>query len=142
MTAVDTNVLVYALDASEPAKQARAAGLLGTRMDVVLLWQVLCELANNLRKLESRGLERQAGREMLRAFQQEFPIALPKPGAVERALDLQERYSLSFWDANLVAACLEAGIAVLYTENIIAYKQIESLQLVNPFAEGPGGKDG
>src|SRR5688500_9572271 len=59
MNAVDTNVLVYALDASEPAKQAKAQNLLARLIsspeDTVLLWQVANELLNCLRKWEAAG---------------------------------------------------------------------------------------
>ncbi len=46
---------------------------------------------------------------------------------------LQGRYSLSFWDALLVATCLHDGVKVLYTEDIGAPRTIDSLSLVNPF---------
>ena len=44
MNAIDTNVLVYSLDADEPAKQAKAkallAGLVGAQPVTILTWQV------------------------------------------------------------------------------------------------------
>jgi predicted nucleic acid-binding protein len=33
----------------------------------------------------------------------------------------------------IVAACLEGGVSRLYSEDFDAYKQIDGLQLVNPF---------
>jgi len=41
MTAVDTNVLVYAHDPREPAKRTVALSLLDSLDDGVLLWQVI-----------------------------------------------------------------------------------------------------
>jgi predicted nucleic acid-binding protein len=37
-------------------------------------------------------------------------------------------YSLSFWDALLIAACLEAGARALYSENFSGYDEIDGLK--------------
>ena len=59
MNAADTNVYVYALDAGEPAKQAKAVDLFDQLMqqpsDTVLVWQVAAEFLNQLRKWEAQG---------------------------------------------------------------------------------------
>lgn len=58
MNGIDTNVLVYAVDVSEPAKQKQAQllidGLL-TTSSVLLVWQVVGEFLNCLRRWEQRG---------------------------------------------------------------------------------------
>jgi predicted nucleic acid-binding protein len=50
MNAVDTNVLVYSLDADEPVKQAKAKSLLSalssTPPQTILPWQVAGEFLN------------------------------------------------------------------------------------------------
>ena len=135
MTAIDTNLLFYCLDPSEPVKQELAARLLETLPELVLPWQVLCELANGLTKLEKKGLEREKGRAYLRNIQRKYPILMPQAPSLQRDLDLQQKYSLSFWDANLVAACLEGAVKTLYSEDITGHPQIEGLTLVNPFAQ-------
>jgi len=43
MIAVDTNVLIYACDQSEPRRQTIALDLIAASTDGVLLWQVACE---------------------------------------------------------------------------------------------------
>jgi predicted nucleic acid-binding protein len=59
MNAVDTNVYVYALDADEPAKQAKAIDLLDRLAlkpnDSVIVWQVASEFLGQLRRCESKG---------------------------------------------------------------------------------------
>ena len=59
MNAVDTNVLVYLVDADEPAKQAQARELMDRlaidESDTVLLWQAAVEFLACLRRWESRG---------------------------------------------------------------------------------------
>ena len=134
MNAVDTNSLIYYMDRTNPQKALIAGQLLLKELDLVLPWQVLCEIGNCLRKLEQRGLPRADGRAILRTFEDEFTILLPGLPSLELALDLQERFSLSFWDANLVAACLTAGVETLFSEDITGYRNIDGLKLVNPFA--------
>lgn len=96
MNAVDTNVFVYWLDPNEPQKRALAARLLEEGPDLCMPWQVLCELGSCLKKLEGRGVTRTAARRALRDIQNRFPLVMPTAHAFERALDLQERFSLSF----------------------------------------------
>lgn len=50
-----------------------------------------------------------------------------------RAEELMRRYSLSSWDALLVAACLEAGVTRLYTEDFDDSVRAEGLEVINPF---------
>ena len=58
---------------------------------------------------------------------------LPSSSILDRALDLAERFSLSHWDSMLLAACVEAGVDTLYTEDMGAPTRFDTVQLVNPF---------
>ena len=60
-------------------------------------------------------------------------ILLPVPELWAETQDLQTRYSLSFWDALLIANCLRGSVQILYTEDIGAPRTIDGLSLVNPF---------
>lgn len=62
-----------------------------------------------------------------------YPIELPTEAALDRALDLFDRYSLNHWDSMLLAACLEAGVTVLYTEDMGSPTKYDGLELKNPF---------
>jgi predicted nucleic acid-binding protein len=54
MNAVDTNVFLYALDADEPVKQAKAIALLDRLVaqptKTLLMWQVAAEFLSQLRR--------------------------------------------------------------------------------------------
>lgn len=52
---------------------------------------------------------------------------------MDRALALMSRHSLSVWDAMIVAACAEAGVTRLYSEDITGYPALDGVELVNPF---------
>jgi len=59
MNAIDTNVFVYAFDASEPVKQALAReffqGVFASAEATIVPWQVAVELLARFRKWESAG---------------------------------------------------------------------------------------
>jgi len=41
---------------------------------------------------------------------------------------------VSFWDALIVAGCLEEGVGTLYSEDIPSRGEFGPLRVVNPFA--------
>jgi predicted nucleic acid-binding protein len=55
MTALDTNILIYACDKADPKRQQTALDLVSSASDGVLLWQVACEFIAASRKLRSQG---------------------------------------------------------------------------------------
>ena len=48
--------------------------------------------------------------------------------------DLRYRFSLSHWDSMLLAACKEAGVTTLYSEDLDSGTDYDGLRVVNPFA--------
>ena len=139
MNAVDTNVLVYAVDSSEPDKQALAIELL-TRLasvpsPVVLPWQVAVEFLACLRRWESLNrITRDQTTSYLAQIEAAYEIVIPPPGILSLSLDLSSRYSLSHWDSLLVAACIEAGVTTLYSDDLAEGMAYDTVVIVNPFA--------
>ena len=62
-----------------------------------------------------------------------FPNITPQHTTVLTALDLSRRYCLSHWDSMLLAACLEAGVTTLYSEDLSHETRYDSVLVVNPF---------
>ena len=60
-------------------------------------------------------------------------MILPSWDVLDQAEHLLSRYSLSFWDAMIIAACLRGGITRLYSEDFDAYPHVDRLEIVNPF---------
>ncbi len=60
---------------------------------------------------------------------------MPSPALYRRGLELQSRHGLSFYDALIVAAALEAGCTRLYTEDLQHGQKIEGLLIQNPFVD-------
>jgi predicted nucleic acid-binding protein len=133
MNAVDTNVLLYVHDPRDVTKQATASSLLHSLTDGVLLWQVACEYLAASRKLVPFGYNLSQAYEDVRDLQRVWFTLLPSWSTLDRAEILLSSYSLSFWDAMIIAACLEAGVTRLYSEDFDAYAHVDSLQIVNPF---------
>jgi len=133
MNAVDTNVLLYVHDPRDRDKQATAAALLQSLTDGVLLWQVACEYIAASRKLEPLGYSRAEAWRNMNDLRRVWTTILPSWSVLERAERLLDSYSLSFWDAMIIAACLEAGVTRLYSEDFDGYPQVDGLEIVNPF---------
>lgn len=138
MNAVDTNVLVYYLDDDEPSKQAKAVALLGRlTLDpkpTILLWQVVGELVRQLRTWQDQGeISRAELIGYVTHFRHTYPLVMPTPNALDTALDLAGRYSLSHWDSMVLGACKEAGVTALYTEDMGAPTVYDGMTLINPF---------
>jgi predicted nucleic acid-binding protein len=138
MNAVDTNVLVYAVDSAEPAKSKIALDLLTSlasqELPLVVPWQVAAEFLTCLRRWETAGkIGRQETQAYLSRFVLQLPIVYPTANSLAIALDLCDKHSLSHWDSMLIAACIEAGIETLYSEDFSHDVLYGSVRVLNPF---------
>lgn len=136
MNAVDANVFIYAVDASDPAKSAVAMSLVDSLNgeDTILPWQVLCEFAAVLCKLRQRGSCQLDPRDAVAGLQARFPLVMPDPSVVEIGLRMHREQGVSYWDALLLAACANAGVQRLYTEDVPGRSTVLGVRVVNPFA--------
>jgi predicted nucleic acid-binding protein len=126
----DTNILVYAQQANGKADRARALLAGGGKLSV----QVLNEFT-----AVSRRKQRREWREISEAIVDvlavvDTPLALTlELHAAARAF--AEDHRLSFYDALIVAAALEAGCDTLFTEDMQHGRKFGGLTIVNPFLE-------
>jgi predicted nucleic acid-binding protein len=131
---LDTNVLVYAFDASEPAKRARAVALLEDEaLDVVVSAQVLNEFYwTATRKLDPKVPE-DVAEEAVRGLA--LGRVVPVDAAlVEEAIALARRHHLSLWDAGIVVAAQRAGCHELLTEDLANGQAFGGVRVRDPFA--------
>jgi predicted nucleic acid-binding protein len=135
MNAVDTNVLIYSIDGHDPGKRRRASALLESLPEThtIIPWQVACEVAAVIRSMATEGRFRGDCMEAVSALRSCFPVVLPRLSALERSLQIQVRDQVSPWDALLIAACADAGVTRLFTEDMQGRPVIEGVSLVNPF---------
>jgi predicted nucleic acid-binding protein len=129
----DTNVLVYADDKAAPAKQKRALDLVAehrrARTGVVSL-QVLQEyFVTVTRKLRVDARIARRKVELLA----EFDVVAPEVADILAAIDLHRLHEFSFWDALVLRAAKQGGCSVLLSEDMQDAREVDGLQIVNPF---------
>ncbi len=135
---VDTNVLLYAVDARDVAKMRRAQAWLQacwTRGCGRLSTQVLNELYATLRRV-APGLSAEEARRRVREYRAWTPCTVDDD-TVDAAWELQDRCALGYWDALMVAAAQQQGCTLLLTEDLQHDQVIDGLRIVNPFVVGP-----
>jgi predicted nucleic acid-binding protein len=99
MIAVDTNVLIYACDQSDPRRQTIALDLIAASTDGVLLWQVASEFLSASRKLGKQGFTPTQAWNRLAEFRDLFPLVLPAEANLTHARELHVLHTVSLWDA-------------------------------------------
>ena len=136
---VDTNVLVYSRDASEPQKQVQAlawmAHLWSTKAGK-LSYQVLQEFYITVTAKLQPGLAPENARKDVRALLAWRPFVV-NDRVLENAWLIQDRYQISWWDAAVVSAAQLADCRYLLTEDLQEYQKFGSLQVTNPFHVDP-----
>ena len=134
---VDTNVLLYAYDASETVKQPVARAVLEqlwAEHAGTLSTQVLQEFYNGATRRLTPPISRPEAREILDLYAA-WPVVLLDPTLILAATRLEEEHQLSFWDALVVEAARVAGAQQLLTEDMPHGRVIEGIRLENPFAQ-------
>jgi predicted nucleic acid-binding protein len=139
MIAIDTNVLVYSVDAGDPVKQAKARALLRQVLTsgeaMMLPWQVAVEFLAKLRKWKAADqLTGDDVRARFDEFLATWVVAIPTVRMFQLAMEFYDRCSLSHWDSLLVAACREAGVTLRYSEDMQHGADYGGVKIVNPFA--------
>ena len=129
----DTNVLIYADDKAAPTKQRRALDLVAehrrARTGVISL-QVLQEyFVTVTRKLR---LDASIARRKVELLA-EFHVAAPDVADILAAIDLHRLHKFSFWDALVIRSAKQSGCTVLFSEDMQHTRDIDGLQIVNPF---------
>jgi predicted nucleic acid-binding protein len=135
---VDTNVVVYAHDPSDPAKHVVAVALIKRLSEsgrLVLSAQVFNEFSRIMMR-PNRGpkLGPHEVAEILRELAATAEVVPITPILTFRALDAMPRHGFSFWDALIWAAAKEHGVEVVYTEDFQHGRDVEGVRIVNPFA--------
>ncbi len=134
MTAfLDTNILIYQVDAKAPAKQERAQALttgLYRRNEAVISTQVLQEFYNTATgKLR---IPTHVSEALARSFAKGRVVQLAPP-LLFAAMQRHAAGQFAFWDALIVEAALTAGCKTLYSEDMQHGQVVDGLRIENPF---------
>lgn len=131
---LDSNVLVYAYDVSDPRKQQIAQDLVRKAIggEIVISTQVLAEFAATLlHKLSPAALPN----DVLAILNALGPIRLilPDGDTVRRAVEARASYGLHFYDGMIVAAAERAGCSRIWSEDLNAGQRYFGVAVDNPF---------
>ncbi len=129
---IDTNIFVYANDRRDKAKQRVAIATVARALreaNGVVSSQVLMEYAAVA--MTKLGQQRPAIIRQLLAMER-LEVHPVDGQLVRSALDLMAAYSLSFWDAAIVAAAQASRCEVLLSENFGAGMMFGPITVRNP----------
>ncbi len=134
---VDTNVLVYAHDQSAGEKYKQAQTLiqkLWASGNGCLSIQVLQEFYVTVTKKVTHPLDIKTATQIVEDLSF-WKIYAPYAQDVLGAIDLQQRYQLSFWDAMIVWSAAQLNCTTLWSEDLNPGQVYEGVWLLNPFVD-------
>ena len=133
---IDSNVFVYLFDTTDKRKREIAHDVVDNALGQgsgCISHQVVQETLN----IVTRKLAKPLGPDDAERFMTHSLLPLwrvsPSAALYGKGLQLQARFSLSFYDALIVAAALEAGCTRLLSEDMQHGLRIETLRIENPF---------
>ena len=132
---VDTNVLVYAYDRGAGPKHERALSLveeLWKEGNGILSTQVLQEFYVNVRRKAKKPVSIEQARALIADYLSWDPIVNDGATLLE-AIDVEQRYQLSFWDSLIVVAAQKGGASVLFSEDFNHGQKFGPVVVQNPF---------
>ena len=130
---VDSNVAIYACDATAGTKRTRARAVLAPLLRerrAVISTQVLQEFfAVTTRKLK---LPAERARHYVQRWSR-LDVVVIRPEIILGAIDLHRLHALSFWDALVIKSASVAGCGRLLSEDLNHGQRVEGVEIENPF---------
>src|SRR5215469_8618161 len=131
---LDSNVLVYAYDASAPEKRGVAQDLVrrAVRGELIISTQVLAEFAATLLHKVAPPMDPVELMDLLEALS---PIKTIKADEdlVRRAIEAHAKYGIHFWDGMIVAAAERGRCERIWSEDLNAGQEYFGVVVENPF---------
>jgi predicted nucleic acid-binding protein len=130
---LDTNVLIYSIS-SNPAEKSKCdrARALIRDLDFGISAQVLAEFyVTATQKIAKRLSENEALQFIAQLVR--LPVVAIDSDLVLEAITLKQQYSISYWDAAIIAAASRLGARTIYSEDLTHNQMYGSIRVVNPF---------
>ncbi|HIO96544.1 MAG TPA: PIN domain-containing protein [Leucothrix sp.] len=131
----DTNVLVYAYDTHESAKQKIAKNLILENIRNDYGWlslQVFGEFFNVVTKQIPNPLSSEEAREAIDHLSL-LNIADMDMKLVSRAIDAHQKYQTSYWDSLIIASAEATRCSTLLSEDFNTTQEYFGMIALNPF---------
>ncbi len=135
---IDTNIIAYAYDLSEPLKREKCLSLIeeifSGEKEAFITNQILGELFVTLTKNFKRPMEKEDAQIIISSIikSNNWIKINYNHNTIERAIILSREYSLPFWDSLISATMIENNITVIYTENEKDFNKIQGIKVINP----------
>lgn len=133
---IDTNVFIYSFDQSQPAKQSRASTLIQEALDSglgIISTQVIQEFLNVATQKFAVPMQTEDAKVYTRLVLNPLCQVYPDLALYESSLDIQAETGSSFYDSLILAAAIQEGCEILYSEDLQDGQQVRSLTIVDPF---------
>lgn len=133
---LDTNILVYSFDQSQPQKQSISKKLINealTQKTGNISYQVIQEFLNIASRKFVTPLSLEDCEIYLSNVLEPLCSVFSSPELFHHALEISSRWKFSFYDSLIVAAALSLNCKILYTEDLQHNQKIENMIIVNPF---------
>ena len=131
----DTNILIYAVDRSDPEKQSQAHRLVKTAIENetgAISVQVLGEFFNVATRRIPNPLSVEEAEEAIQTVAV-LPVVELDWTLVRRAIDTHKEYGISYWDSLIVAAAERAGCTRIVSEDLNSGQFYCGIAVVDPF---------
>lgn len=134
---VDTNVLVYAVDNSEPHKREIARRVLGSTAygRLMVSAQILGEFYVTVTRKLRKPLPADQATAALDWLAM-LPVLAIDTSLVRSATEISRTEQLSYWDGLVVAAAVRSGCRLLLSEDLNDGQRFGPVRIENPFREG------
>ena len=129
---LDTNIVVYAFDGADPAKQRIAIEVLETGDRLVVSTHVLLETWWVLTRRLAEPLDEDDASKVIDELCA-LPVVSTDSELVRRAIETSRRFSIAIWDALIIEAARVAGCRRVLSEDLQSGQDFAGVVVENPF---------
>jgi predicted nucleic acid-binding protein len=133
---LDTNILVYSFSKKDTVKRKKAINLLDNALKQnqgCISFQVIQEFLNVALKKFAVPLSYKDCQEFLLSALEPLCEIHSSVQLYYKTLDISDKWRFSLYDSMIIAAALQAGCGVLYSEDLQHGQKIQDLKIINPF---------
>ena len=135
---IDTNILIYSFDASDPDKQKICASLIKKCWLRELSYAISLQNLSEFYVVVTRKIESPLPHEIARKIINDiinfnsWKIIRFDDKTLIPAIDISIQFNIHYWDALLCATMKQNGITNIFTENLKDFAKVRWIAAVNP----------
>jgi predicted nucleic acid-binding protein len=135
---IDTNILVYSYDRSEPEKQKPCSSLIKKCWTQEISYAIALQNLSEFYVIVTLKIEHPLSGEIARKIVRDiidfknWQVIGFNDASVMAAIDISMKYGVHYWDALLCATMKQNGITSIFTENMKDFGKVPWIKAVNP----------